>query len=81
MTETGHVALAEGCPLLQQLRLYGCKPVTDTSLAAFACLSHLRLLDLCGAELVTDSGLKVKTCNNLRAVITLESSGAKGKEM
>lgn len=59
VTEVGHTALAQGCPLIQQLRLYGCKPVTDASLAAFAQLTHLQLIDLCGAELVTDAGLKV----------------------
>ena len=60
VTEVGHTVLAQGCPHIQQLRLYGCKPVTDRSLAAFGgCLPDLRLIDLCGAELVTDAGLQV----------------------
>ena len=81
VTEAGHVSLAQGCPLLQQLRLYGCKPVTDTSLAAFARLSHLRLVDLCGAELITDRGLKVMTCPNLRAGVVFDTSAAKGNNL
>ena len=59
VTAKGHRALAEGCPAIRYLRLYGCKPVTDDSLAAFASLQHLQLLDLCGAEHVTDGGLQV----------------------
>ena len=60
ITEKGYIALAEGCRGLQVLRMYACAHVTDALLQACGqLLPDLRLIDICGAHQVTDSGAKV----------------------
>lgn len=60
VTEKGYIAVAKGCPQLQVLRMYACAHVSNAALQACGELLHdLRVIDICGAHLVTDDGAKV----------------------
>ena len=52
--------MAAGCPGLLVLRMYACSGVQDATLQALgAHARQLQVIDLCGAQLVTDAGLQV----------------------
>ena len=53
VTPGGYAELARRCPQLEELRAYACAAVDDAALEALAALPRLRLLDICGAHLVT----------------------------
>ena len=53
VTPGGYAELARHCAGLQELRAYACAAVDDAALEALAALPQLRLLDICGAHLVT----------------------------
>ena len=60
--------MAAGCPGLQVLRMYACSGVKDATLQALgAHARQLQVVDLCGAQLLTDAGLQVMH-NGLPAV-------------
>lgn len=60
VTEKGYISVAKGCPQLQTLRLYACAHVTNAVLQACGeLLPELRVIDICGAHMVTDQGAKV----------------------
>ena len=60
VTAKGYIAIATGCRQLQTLRMYACANVNDAVLQACGqLLPELRLLDICGAHMVTDDGAKV----------------------
>ena len=69
-TDAGLIALTEGCPLLEELRLENCAYLTDRSLyAAAANCPHLASLHLSGYhERITDYGLTVlfEACHSMR---------------
>lgn len=60
VTAKGYIAVAQGCRQLQTLRMYACANVNDAVLQACGeLLPELRVLDVCGAHMVTDDGAKV----------------------
>lgn len=60
ITEKGYTAIASGCQRLQILRMYACAHVNDATLRACGqLLPDLRIIDICGAHLVTDNGAQV----------------------
>ena len=60
VTEEGYIAVATGCRQLQTLRMYACAHVNNAVLQACGeLLPGLRVLDICGAHMVTDDGAKV----------------------
>lgn len=60
ITEKGYTAVARGCRRLQVLRMYACAHVNDAALKACGqLLPDLRVIDICGAHLVTDDGAQV----------------------
>lgn len=62
VTEKGYTAIAAGCQRLQVLRMYACAHVNDATLTACGqLLPDLRIIDICGAHLVTDSGAQVSS--------------------
>jgi len=62
ITEKGYTATASGCQKLQVLRMYACAHVNDATLKACGeLLLDLRVIDICGAHLVTDNGAQVSS--------------------
>ncbi|KAK9826084.1 hypothetical protein WJX81_000531 [Elliptochloris bilobata] len=70
VTPAGYAELARHSPQLRELRAYACAAVNDTVLEVFSVLSELRLLDLCGAHLVTDAGIQAlaRGCRQLSSI-------------
>lgn len=70
VTEKGYTAIAAGCQRLQVLRMYACAHVNDATLTACGqLLPDLRIIDICGAHLVTDSGAQaLAKCHKLEVV-------------
>ena len=65
ITEKGYTAVARGCQRLQVLRMYACAHVNDAALKACGeLLPELRVIDICGAHLVTDNGAQVSHQSN-----------------
>lgn len=73
ITEKGYTAIARGCQKLQVLRMYACAHVNDATLKACGqLLPDLRVIDICGAHLVTDNGAQVSFgCSVKHAVLTV----------
>lgn len=62
VTEKGYVMLARCCRKIQFLRTYACAGVTDAVLKACGqFLPELKVVDTCGAHLLTDLGVQVST--------------------
>ena len=60
VTSKGYIAVATGCRQLQSLRMYACAHVDNPVLQACGeQLPELRVIDICGAHMVTDDGVKV----------------------
>ena len=60
VTARGYIAVATGCRQLQTLRMYACAHVDNALLQACGeLLPELRVIDVCGAHMVTDDGAKV----------------------
>lgn len=82
VTAKGYIAIATGCRQLQTLCMYACAHVNDAVLQACGqLLPELRVLDICGAHMVTDEGVKVSlgieflhACLMSRTIIGLEHS-------
>ena len=66
LTDDGLLHVAKNCLELRELVLYAVSTFTDRSLGELGSLQHLRFLDLCGAHLLTDDGLRgVAKCARL----------------
>ncbi len=64
VTPAGYAQLSRHCAQLRELRAYACAPVDDSVLEALAALPELRLLDICGAHLVTGvHGSQQRSCD------------------
>ncbi|EIE22613.1 RNI-like protein [Coccomyxa subellipsoidea C-169] len=66
--DTAYTALAKHCPNIEVLRMYASMP---SALAIQGCgaLSHLRVIDLCGAHAATDAAVgALGACHELREV-------------
>lgn len=62
VTEKGYVMLATCCRKLQVFRMYACAGVNDAVFKACGqSLPQLRIIDACGAHLLTDAGVQVNT--------------------
>lgn len=60
VTSKGYIAVVTGCQQLQTLRMYACSHVDNAVLQACGeLLPELRVIDICGAHMVTDDGAKV----------------------
>ncbi|KAH7442347.1 hypothetical protein KP509_03G083900 [Ceratopteris richardii] len=57
LTDDGLVKLLESCHNIQVLYLYALSNLTDKSYVNFSKLQDLRVLDLCGAQNLTDDGI------------------------
>ncbi|KAI5059210.1 hypothetical protein GOP47_0025529 [Adiantum capillus-veneris] len=69
LTDDGLSRLLESCRSIQVLYLYAVSSLTDKSYAKLAHLKDLRVLDLCGAQHLTDDGI----CQGLSKCKDLES--------
>ncbi len=56
-TDADIALLAQICPQLWKLSLYGCAQISDAGLAHIAELKQLLTLNLMGCQKITDSGL------------------------
>jgi len=68
VSPTGYAELARHCGNLRELRAYACAGVDDSVLEALAALRELRLLDICGAHLVTGTHLGASPCRSMTCV-------------
>ncbi|KAK8562038.1 hypothetical protein V6N12_049091 [Hibiscus sabdariffa] len=57
MTDSGLQQVLIKCSFLQSLNLYALSSFTDEAYKKISVLSHLRFLDLCGAQNLSDDGL------------------------
>ena len=74
ITEKGYTAIASGCQGLQVLRMYACAHVNDATLRACGeLLPDLRVIDICGAHLVTDNGAQVSSGCSVKYFLSLTS--------
>nr|XP_010934275.1 F-box protein At3g58530 [Elaeis guineensis] len=66
LTDGGLQQILLKCSLLQSLNLYALSSFTDKAYERIAYLSHLRFLDLCGAQNLSDQGLScIARCKDL----------------
>ncbi|XP_028777572.1 F-box protein At3g58530 [Neltuma alba] len=66
LTDSGLKQLLQKCLSLQSLNLYALSSFTDKVYKKMSLLVHLKLLDLCGAQNLSDEGLSsISKCKNL----------------
>ncbi|XP_027069370.1 F-box protein At3g58530-like isoform X1 [Coffea arabica] len=66
LTDGGLQQILLNCYSLQSLNLYALSSFTDEAYKKISLLSHLRFLDLCGAQNLTDDGLRsIANCRKL----------------
>ncbi|WRX23223.1 Leucine-rich repeat - like 10 [Theobroma cacao] len=66
MTDSGLQQILIRCSFLRSLNLYALSSFTDETYKKISVLSHLRFLDLCGAQNLSDEGLScIAKCKNL----------------
>ncbi|OVA10970.1 Leucine-rich repeat [Macleaya cordata] len=66
LTDGGLQQILLKCSSLQSLNLYALSSFTDEAYKKIALLAHLRFLDLCGAQNLSDQGLScIAKCKNL----------------
>ncbi|XP_050228129.1 F-box protein At3g58530 isoform X1 [Mercurialis annua] len=66
LTDDGLKQVLSKCSSLQNLNLYALSSFTDKAYRSISNLAHLRFLDLCGAQNLSDEGLScIAKCNNL----------------
>ncbi|OMO68838.1 Leucine-rich repeat, cysteine-containing subtype [Corchorus olitorius] len=66
ITDSGLQLILIKCSCLQSLNLYALSSFTDEAYKKISLLSHLRFLDLCGAQNLSDEGLfSIAKCKNL----------------
>ncbi|KAL3685798.1 hypothetical protein R1sor_003820 [Riccia sorocarpa] len=57
LTDKGLISLLESCTSLQELYLYAVSSFTDDAFKKFSNVHELRLLDVCGAQYLSDEGV------------------------
>ncbi|KAL2653796.1 hypothetical protein R1flu_021924 [Riccia fluitans] len=57
LTDEGLISLLESCTSLRELYLYAVSSFTDEAFKKFSSLHDLRLLDVCGAQYLSDEGV------------------------
>ncbi|XP_028948756.1 F-box protein At3g58530-like isoform X6 [Malus domestica] len=57
LTDSGLQQILHGCPSLHSLNLYALSSFTDEAYKKISLLSHLKFLDLCGAQNLSDEGV------------------------
>ncbi|KAI9090638.1 hypothetical protein K1719_028491 [Acacia pycnantha] len=66
LTDSGLSQILQKCLSLQSLNLYALSSFTDKVYKKMSLLVHLKLLDLCGAQNLSDEGLSsISRCKNL----------------
>ncbi|XP_038720382.1 F-box protein At3g58530 [Tripterygium wilfordii] len=66
LTDGGLKQILSKCSFLQSLNLYALSSFTDEAYAKISLLSHLRFLDLCGAQNISDESLScIAKCKKL----------------
>lgn len=66
LTDDGLKSLLHKCLFLQSLNLYALSSFTDEAYRKISLLGHLKFLDLCGAQNLSDEGLFcISKCKNL----------------
>ncbi|CAL1372298.1 unnamed protein product [Linum trigynum] len=66
LTDVGLQQILLKCSLLQTLNLYALSSFTDKAYRTISNLPHLRFLDLCGSQLLSDEGLTcIAKCKDL----------------
>ncbi|XP_021283283.1 F-box protein At3g58530 isoform X4 [Herrania umbratica] len=66
MTDSGLEQILIRCSFLRSLNLYALSSFTEETYKKISVLSHLRFLDLCGAQNLSDEGLScIAKCKNL----------------
>lgn len=70
LTDSGLITLLEACPNIEVLYLYAVSSFTNRSYAKLSNLRELKLLDLCGAQNLTDEGVAqgVAKCKSLESL-------------
>ncbi|XP_024362312.1 F-box protein At3g58530 [Physcomitrium patens] len=69
LTDEGLVEVINACREIVELYLYASPNFTDTSFITLSKLSELRVLDLCGAHLLSDDGLSaISECSKLETL-------------
>jgi len=69
VTDKSIEGVANLCPNVTELNLYGCVKITDRSLEALSLCKHLRNLDLSMCQLVTDNGVRfLVNCSQLESL-------------
>ncbi|XP_059428461.1 F-box protein At3g58530 [Corylus avellana] len=66
LTDHGLLQILLKCSFLQSLNVYALSGFTDEAYKRISLLSHLKFLDLCGAQNISDEGLScIAKCTNL----------------
>ncbi|BFG38339.1 hypothetical protein CerSpe_246140 [Prunus speciosa] len=66
LTDSGLQQILHGCPCLHSLNLYALSSFTDEAYKRISLLSHLKFLDLCGGQNLSDEGLScIARCKSL----------------
>ncbi|KAM1936292.1 hypothetical protein ACFX15_013583 [Malus domestica] len=66
LTDSGLQQILHGCPSLHSLNLYALSSFTDEAYKKISLLSHLKFLDLCGAQNLSDEGVAcIARCKGL----------------
>ncbi|KAK7268205.1 hypothetical protein RIF29_20898 [Crotalaria pallida] len=69
LTDNGLKQLLHKCISLQSLNLYALSSFTDEAYKKICLLAHLKFLDLCGAQNLSDEGLHtISKCKNLASL-------------
>lgn len=69
LTDKGLQMILANCSSLQSLNLYALSSFTDAAYKKISSLIHLRFLDLCGAQNLSDDGLScIAKCKNLTSL-------------
>ncbi|GAB4851495.1 hypothetical protein Ancab_030896 [Ancistrocladus abbreviatus] len=69
ITDSGLQHILHKCSSLQSLNLYALSSLTDEAYKKISFLPHLRIVDLCGAQNLSDEGLAcIAKCKNLISV-------------
>ncbi|XP_068308469.1 F-box protein At3g58530-like isoform X2 [Pyrus communis] len=66
LTDSGLQQILHGCPSLHSLNLYALSSFTDEAYKKISLLSHLKFLDLCGGQNLSDEGVAcIARCKGL----------------
>ncbi|CAM8956030.1 unnamed protein product [Rhodiola kirilowii] len=69
LTDAGLQQILVKCHALQSLNLYALSSLTDEAYKKISLLTHLKFLDLCGAQNLSDDGLShIANCKNMTSL-------------